>query len=155
MSYKLWENIKPFLPPDPSKVNDGRPRIPARAVLCGIIYVLKTGIPWHSLPKQLGYGSGVTCWRRLRDWQKAGVFVLLFRNLLDRLGRCGGIDWSRACVDSATVPAEKGARRSGLILPIGASRAPNATCWPTRSASHLPLSLLRRTSVTSKSSRGS
>ena len=128
MSDKLWEIIEPFLPPEPSKGKGGRPRIPARAVLCGIIYVLKTGVPWRSLPKQLGYGSGVTCWRRLRDWQKAGVFVALFRNLLDRLGRCGGIDWSRACVDSATVPAKKGARRSGLILPIGPSRAPNATC---------------------------
>jgi transposase len=128
VSDKLWEIIEPFLPPEPSKDKGGRPRIPARAVLCGIIYVLKSGIPWRRLPKQLGYGSGVTCWRRLRDWQKAGVFVLLFRNLLDRLGRCGVIDWSRACVDSATVPAKKGARRSGLILPIVASRAPNATC---------------------------
>jgi transposase len=108
VSEKLWEIIEPLLPPEPSKDKGGRPRIPARAVLCGTIYVLKAGIPWRRLPKQLGYGSGVTCWRRLRDWQKAGVFVLLFRTLLDRLGRCGAIDWSRACVDSATVPAKKG-----------------------------------------------
>jgi transposase len=128
VSEKLWEIIEPLLPSEPSKDKGGRPRITARAVLCGIIYVLKAGIPWRRLPKQLGYGSGVTCWRRLRDWQKAGVFVLLFRNLLDRLGRCGAINWSRAGVDSATVPTKKGARRSGLILPIVASRAPNATC---------------------------
>ena len=108
MSDKLWQIIEPLLPPEPSKDKGSRPRVPARAVLCGLIYVLKTGIPWRSLPKQLGYGSGVTCWRRLREWQKAGVFILLFRNLLDRLGRCGTIDWSQACVDSATVPAKKG-----------------------------------------------
>ena len=108
MSDKLWQIIEPLLPPEPSKDKGGRPRVPARAVLCGLIYVLKTGIPWRRLPKQLGYGSGVTCWRRLREWQKAGVFILLFRNLLDRLGRCGTIDWSQACVDSATVPAKKG-----------------------------------------------
>ena len=111
MSDKLWQIIEPLLPPEPSKDKGGRPRVPARAVLCRLIYVLKTGIPWRSLPKQLGYGSGVTRWRRLREWQKAGVFILLFRNLLDRLGRCGTIDWSQACVDSATVPAKKGSER--------------------------------------------
>ena len=108
VSDKRWEIIEPCLPPEPSKDKGGRPRIRAREVLRGIIYVLKSGIPWRTLPKQLGYGSGVTCWRRLRGCQKAGVFVLLFRNLLDRLGRCGAFDWSRVCIDSASVPAKKG-----------------------------------------------
>ena len=68
---ELWEILEPLLPPEPSKANGGRPRIPARAVLHGIVYVLRTGMPWKSLPKELGCGSGVTCWRRLRDWRKA------------------------------------------------------------------------------------
>jgi len=73
-----------------------------------IVYVLKTDIPWKRLPKQLGYGSGVTYWRRLKEWQRAGVFSLLHQRLLERLGALGVIDWSRACIDSAAVPVKKG-----------------------------------------------
>jgi transposase len=70
---ELWTIIDPLLPPEPPKPNGGRPRVPDRATFAGLIYVLKSGIPWGMLPKELGFGSGVTCWRRLRDWQKAGV----------------------------------------------------------------------------------
>ena len=110
--------IDPLLPPEPPKPNGGRLRVPDRAALAGIIYVLKSGMPWGMLPKELGFGSGVTCWRRLRDWQKAGVWHRLHRVLFDELGKAGLIvgkagliDWSRACLDSASVPAKKGARR--------------------------------------------
>jgi len=65
---ELWMVIDPLLPPKP---NGGRPRVPNRTALARIIYVLKSGIPWGMVPKELGFGSGVTCWRRLRDWQKA------------------------------------------------------------------------------------
>jgi len=93
VSDDLWETIEPLLPSDGRKLRGrGRPRVPARAALCGIVYVLKTGIPWKRLPKQLGYGSGVTCWRRLKEWQRAGVFLLLHRTLLERLGMLGVID---------------------------------------------------------------
>ena len=64
---ELWTIIDPLLPPEPPKPNGGRPRVPDRAALARIIYVLKSGIPWGMLPKELGFGSGVTCWRRLRD----------------------------------------------------------------------------------------
>ncbi len=100
-----------MLPPEPSKTSGGRPRIPARAVLCGIVYVLRTGIPWKSLPKELGCGSGVTCWRRLRDWRKARVFERMHQALLDQLNKEDRIDWSRASLDSASIPAKRGARR--------------------------------------------
>lgn len=60
------------------------------------------------LPQELGCGSGVTCWRRLRDWTRAGVWHQLHRVLLDRLGEMGALDWSRACLDSASIPAKKG-----------------------------------------------
>lgn len=82
----------------------------------GIIYVLKGGIPWRMLPTELGCGSGVTCWRRLRDWQEAGVWRRLHRVLLDYLGKAGLLDWSRAALDSASVPAKREVRRQALTL---------------------------------------
>jgi transposase len=105
---ELWRLIEPLLPPELPKPDGGRPRVPDRAALAGIIYVLKSGIPWGMLPRGLGFGSGVTCWRRLRDWQKAGVWRRLHRVLLDELGKAGLIDWSRASLDSASVPAKRG-----------------------------------------------
>ena len=71
-SDELWRIVELPLPSDPSKPKGGRPRVANRAVLEGIVFVLKSGIPWRMLPAGLGYGSGVTCWRRLRDYQKAG-----------------------------------------------------------------------------------
>jgi transposase len=112
---ELWTTIEPLLPPEPLKPNGGRPRVPDRAAFAGIIYVLKSGIPWRMLPKEFGC-SGVTCWRRLRDWQRAGVWYALRLALLDKLGRLGLIDWSRASLDSACVPAKKGARKPVLTL---------------------------------------
>jgi transposase len=105
---ELWEIVEPLLPPEPPRPRGGRPRLPDRAALTGIVFVLKTGIPWEMLPKEMGCGSGSTCWRRLRDWQEAGVWERLHRALLDRLGQADEIDWSRACLDSASVPATRG-----------------------------------------------
>jgi transposase len=71
--------------------------------------VLRAGVPWRLLPaKELGCGSGVTCWRRLRDWQRAGLWVQLHHRLLDWLGDEGQVDWSRAAIDSASVRARRG-----------------------------------------------
>jgi transposase len=109
VSDELWAIVAPLLPPEPPKPTGGRPRVPDRACLTGIIFVLKSGIQWELLPQEMGCGSGVTCWRRLRDWQEAGVWEALHRELLDRLGEAGRIDWSRVSVDAAKVPAKKGA----------------------------------------------
>lgn len=103
----LWALMEYLLPTKPSGPKAGRPRVPDRAAFEGIVYVLRSDIPWRMLPKEFGC-SGVTCWRRLRDWQKAGVFGKLHRALLDRLGKAGRIEWSRACLDSASIPAKKG-----------------------------------------------
>jgi transposase len=74
VSDALWAIIAPLLPPVPPKPKGGRPRhISGRAALTGILFVLKSGIPWEMLPQEMGCGSGMTCWRRLRDWQDAGV----------------------------------------------------------------------------------
>ncbi|MGH7511242.1 MAG: IS5 family transposase [Gemmatimonadales bacterium] len=113
----LWAIVEPLLPPEPPKPKGGRPRVPDRACLTGILFVLRSGIPWELLPRELGCGSGVTCWRRLRDWQAAGVWERLHQTLLDRLGEADRLDWSRAALDSASVPAKKG----------GAAVGPNPT----------------------------
>jgi transposase len=121
----LWAIVAPLLPPEPPKPKGGRPRVPDRAGLTGIIFVLKSGIPWEMLPQEMGCGSGVTCWRRLRDWQAAGVWDRLHQTLLDRLGDAGRIDWSRASLDSASVPAKRGAPQWDRTQLIAANRARN------------------------------
>lgn len=73
VSDEFWEIVEPLLPEEPPKPRGGRPRLSDRAALAGIIYVLKSGIPWRMLPQALGCGSGVTCWRRLRDSGKKRV----------------------------------------------------------------------------------
>ena len=129
VSDELWALVAPLLPPEPPKPKGGRPRVPDRAALTGIIFVLKSGIPWEMLPPELGCGSGVTCWRRLRDWQEAGVWDALHQTLLDRLGEAERIDWSRASLDSASIPAKRGANALGRIQRIGENRARSAILW--------------------------
>ena len=126
---ELWEMIAPLLPPDPPRPKGGRPPVPARAVLTGILFVLRTGIPWELLPQEMGCGSGMTCWRRLRDWQEAGVWRKIHQMLLNRLGQADQIDWSRASLDSASVPAPGGARKPARIRRIGANRDRSAIWW--------------------------
>jgi transposase len=111
---RLWREIEPLLPPEPPKPRGGRPRVPDRACLEGIVFVLCTGIGWEQLPQEMGCGSGMTCWRRLRDWQQAGVWVKLHRVLLDRLGRANAVDWSRAALDSASFSAKRSYGAAGV-----------------------------------------
>ena len=134
----LWTIVEPLLPEVPPKPKGGRPRVPDRACLTGIIFVLKTGLPWECLPQEMGCGSGMTCWRRLHAWQQAGVWARLHQELLNRLGDADQIDWERACLDSASIPAKKGAMRPGRIQRIAANRAPNAILWSTAAAPRTP-----------------
>jgi transposase len=135
VSDELWALVAPRLPAETPKPKGGRPRISDRAALTGIIFVLKSGIPWEMLPPEMGCGSGVTCWRRLRDWQAAGVWDALHRTLLDRLGEADRIDWSRASLDSASIPAKRGASASGRTRRIAANRARSAILWSSEAAS--------------------
>ncbi|AJY50065.1 Putative transposase IS4/IS5 family [Halomonas sp. KO116] len=105
---ELWEIVEPLLPPEPPKPDGGRPRVSNRAALTGILFVLKSGIPWEMLPQEMGCGSGVTCWRRLRDWHEAGVWEKLHQTLLEHLQEAEQLDWDRACMDSASIKAKKG-----------------------------------------------
>jgi transposase len=130
----LWEIVEPLVPEAPPKPKGGRPRVPDRACLTGIVFVLKTGLAWEDLPQEMGCGSGMTCWRRLRDWQEAGVWERLRRERLDRLGEADQIDWSRACLDSASIRAKQGAPPLAPTPQIAPRRARNATSSPIASA---------------------
>jgi transposase len=111
ISDTLWELVAPLLPPEPAKPKGGRPRIITdRAALTGIVVVLKSGIPWEMLPQEMGCGSGMTCWRRLRSWQRRGGWKKLLHALLQRVGQEEGIDWEHCCVDSQTSRAVFGGR---------------------------------------------
>ena len=137
VSDELWSMVAPLLPHEPPKPKGGRPRLADRAALTGIIFVLRTGIPWELLPPEMGCGSGMTCWRRLRAWHEAGVWHRLHRVLLDRLGAQNAIDWSRASLDSTSVRAKKGAKPPVRIRQIAAKRARSAILWSTGTASRL------------------
>lgn len=110
---ELWELIRPHLPPRNRRFWGGRPPIDDRKALTGIIYVLKSGIPWELLPQEMGCGSGMTCWRRMRDWQQAGVWDTVEQLLLDHLREADKLDFSRAAVDSASVRAFGGGEETG------------------------------------------
>ena len=129
VSDELWALVGPLLPPEPPKPKGGRLRLSDRAALTGIIFVLKSGIPWQMLPQEMGCGSGMTCWRRLRDWHEAGVWDRLHRVLLDRLGEAGQIDWSWASLDSTSIPAKRGVTPSGPTPRIVANRVRSAILW--------------------------
>ena len=109
----LWDLVEPLLPPPSRRSQGGRPRVSDRACLTGILFVLRSGIPWHMLPQELGCGSGMTCWRRLRDWQLARVWDLIHFAALDCFARYGCIDWAKAVVDSCSIRAVYGGDRTG------------------------------------------
>ena len=127
VSEPLWKAIAPFLPEYTPSPKGGRPPVPDRACLEGIIFVLKTGMAWQLLPTRLGYGSGSTCWRRLHAWTQLGVWPELHRRLLRVLGRQGRIHLERAVIDSASVRALKGGRTPARTPRIEAKMAANAT----------------------------
>jgi transposase len=135
VSDELWALVAPLLPERPARPRGGRPPLDDRKVLEGIVFVLRTGIGWERLPKEMGCGSGMPpgqargrlCWRRLRDWQAADVWARLHRVLLDRLGRANAIDWGRCSLDSASFPAKGWARRRARTPSTAASGAPSAT----------------------------
>jgi len=103
---ELWAIIEPILPPLPAPgPKGGRPPVSHRQALTGILFVLKTGLPWEDLPEEMGCGSGMTCWRRLRDWQQDGTWDKIHAALLSRLQGAGKLDWSKCAIDSSSVRA--------------------------------------------------
>jgi transposase len=121
VSNDLWVICEPLLPRLKKSRKGGRPPVGNREALTGILFVLKTGIAWEDLPKEMGCGSGMTCWRRMVAWQKAGVWDKLHHVLLEELQRADQIDWSRAIVDSAALKAVMGGKKPARIPRIAAS----------------------------------
>jgi transposase len=132
----LWVRIERLLPQPPRRrfPNMGRPRVSDRAALTGILFVLRTGIPWQMLPREMGCGSGSTCWRRLVRWQRAGVWRRLHALLLAELRQRGQLDLARAIVDSASVRALRGGKKLDRTQPIAVRRGRNITFSPRRKA---------------------
>ena len=128
VSKALWGAIAPLLPERKPSPKGGRPPIPDRACLEGIIFVLKSGMPWQMLPTELGYGSGSTCWRRFAEWTRLSVWSKLHALLLATLGKAGAIHLERAIIDSASVRAVFGGRTPAPIQRIVRKQAANVTC---------------------------
>lgn len=129
VSDRLWDIIEPHIPVRPRrKRNPGRKPIPDRACLTGILFVLRSGIPWEMLPQEMGCGSGMTCWRRLHHWQKAGVWKAVHHILLNALRGADQIDFGRAAVDSATVRAVGGVKKPAPAPWTGENQAPSIMC---------------------------
>jgi transposase len=142
MSYDLiddaiWKRLAPLIPARRRRRGHrhGRTPIPDRAILTGILFVLRSGIPWQMLPRRMGCGSGSSCWRRLVRWQTTGVWQRLHETLLAELRRRGRLDQRWTIIDSASVRAVRGGKKLDRTQPIAARRAPNITSSPMRAAS--------------------
>jgi transposase len=162
---ELWEAIAPLLPRHKARPGKrGRPPVDDRACLTGIVFVLRSGLSWEMLPQEMGCGSGVTCWRRLRHWQRRGVWKKLLHALLQRVGREKGIDWEHCCVDSQSLRAVFGGRSPARTPPTAGKKGRSGTCsstaraprWPCASPGPTATSRWRRwtSSTTSRRSAG-
>lgn len=140
VSDELWLLIEPLLPVTAPKLVAGRPRVPDRQTLCGILFVLHTGIQWEYLPQELGFGSGMTCWRRLAAWNAAGVWDRLHAVLLTKLRSAKQLDWSRAVIDSSHVRA---ARRGPKAVPARSTEHVRAASTTSSSTGRASRSLCR------------
>ena len=119
VSGEIWSLIEPLLPVPAPKLVGGRPQIPDRQALCEILFVLHTGIQWEYLPQELGFGSGMTCWRRLAAWDELHLV------LLKKLRAAKKLDWSRAVIDSSHVRAARAP--SGRASPENLNNPGNLT----------------------------
>ena len=148
----LWELVEPLLPKTERRFRyPGRKRFPDRQALQGILFVLHTGIAWTQLPAELGFGSGVTCWRRLDEWQRAGVWEQLHALLLARLRAAGELEWSRAIADSSQVQAKKGAPKRARARSTAAVPAPSTISSSMQRGSRSPSRSRAATATTSRS----
>ncbi|GGQ35477.1 hypothetical protein GCM10010233_61570 [Streptomyces pseudogriseolus] len=135
VSDELWSLIVPLLPKPPPKQVEGRPRVPDQQALCGILFVLHTGIQWEYLPQELGFGSGMTCWRRLAAWNEAGVWEKLHQLLLNKRRSKNQLDWTRAVIDSSHVRAARRGPEADPARSTAHGRAASTTSSPTATAS--------------------
>ena len=138
---ELWEIVQPLLPKHDLSPKGGHPRVPDRVCLSGILFVLKTGIPWEDFPQEMGC-CGMTLWNRFEEWSQAGVWHELHAVLLDKLRAAGALDLENVIVDSASVRALHGGKKPDPAPWTAEKQAPSTTWrsmptarrWPRRSA---------------------
>ncbi len=129
VSDELWKRVDPLLPVRERRFRyPGRMPIDDRRALSGILFVLHTGVAWEHLPQELGFGSGMTCWRRLRSWQEAGTWDKLHEVLLAELNKSGMLNTTLAVADASHIQAKKGAKRPAPARLTAGERAPSTTC---------------------------
>ena len=133
----LWALIEPLLPPAKQRRHryPGRKPLDNRAVLTGILFILQTGLRWDLLPREMGCGSGMSCWRRLRDWQEASVWDQLHEILLARLRATDQIDWSRVIADSSSIRAVGSGQKQDRIPRTARDPVQSIISSPRRRAS--------------------
>ena len=147
---ELWELVEPLLPKHEPSPKGGHPRVDDRVCLTGILFVLKTGIPWEDFPCEMGC-CGMTLWNRLDEWRVAGVWPTLHEVLLARLRGADRLDFSRAAADSASVRAVFGGRRPAPARWTAARPAASTTSWSTPGACRWPRASRRPTATTARS----
>jgi transposase len=132
---ELWALIEPILPKHPYVPGVGKPRVADRVCLTGLLFVLKTGIPWEDFPQEMGC-CGMTLWNRLDEWREAGVWEQLHRLLLDKLRGADQINFDRVIVDSSSVRAVHGGKKPARVPSTVEKAAPNITSRLTPAAFH-------------------
>jgi transposase len=110
ISDSLWERIKPLLPVYKRSCKGGRPRLPLRNVVTGILYVLRTGCQWKAMPVQFGSGSAIHAY--FQEWVQCGVFEKLWRSALEEYDERKGIDWQWQSLDGAMTKAPLGGEKN-------------------------------------------
>jgi transposase len=145
----LWALVEPLLPEHPPSPKGGHPRVDDRVCLTGILFVLKTGLPWEDFPQEMGC-CGMTLWNRLDEWRAAGVWDALHRLLLDQLRGADAVDFSRVVVDSSHVRAVHGGKKRGPARWTAGNAGRSTTWWSTPAARRWRRSSPRPTSTTSR-----
>lgn len=122
---ELWTKLQPLLPPEKTPGTPGRPAVPFRKVLDGILYVLRTGCQWKAVPKE--YGSASTCHKRFQEGERTGVFVQLWEVVGHEYDELRSVRWQFQSLDSMIVKAPLGGRRRSRTPRTGPNRAASAT----------------------------
>lgn len=107
----MWDQIRDLLPPEKEAGTPGRPPVPFRTVLDGILFVLRTGCHWNAVPEK--YGSGSTVHRRFQQWVRAGILDAIIALMLDWYDQRHGIDWEWQAGDTKLFPAPLGGEKTG------------------------------------------
>lgn len=144
---ELWAIVEPLLPRHPYVPGVGKPRVDDRVCFTGILFLLKTGIPWEDFPQEMGC-CGMTLHNRMTEWTRAGVWPKLHAALLARLREAGELDFSRVIVDSSSVRAVHGGKKRAPAPSTGEKTGRSTTSWSTPAASRWRASSPRPTATT-------